>query len=209
MLAQWDGLADAWEVVARNQFTEVTGPGGIYGNPNPETDPLWTIGWDHRSLILMCLDRGQRHRFRLPKSSHSYDGAHGWNTDWPRIRDIGEEALLMTMHGAFWTFPKTFQARNTAGIAPRSNYLKVIGDFTRWTIKPGDPAGDRIVFGCDDTAKNEFLCSMMHRCSTSTMPDFAGDYRVAMLRWTKTLAGGQRGWVRQGSRRGHSQSPYT
>ncbi len=157
VLAQWDGVADAWDVVTRNQFTEVTGPGGIYGNANPEADPIWTIGWDHRSLILMCLDRGRWHRFRLPKSSHSYDGAHGWNTEWPRIRDIGEDALLMTMHGAFWTFPKTFRAGNTAGIAPRSNYLKVIGDFTRWTIKPGDPAGDRIVFGCDDTAKNEFL----------------------------------------------------
>ncbi len=157
VLAQWDGVADSWEVVTRNQFTEVTGPGGIYGNSNPETDPIWTIGWDHRSLILMCLDKGKWHRFRLPKSSHSYDGAHGWNTEWPRIRDIGEDAMLMTMHGAFWRFPKTFQASNTAGISPRSNYLKVIGDFARWTIQPGDTAGDRIVFGCDDTAKNEFL----------------------------------------------------
>jgi hypothetical protein len=156
-LAQWDGVADSWDVVTRNQFTEVTGPGGIYGNLNPETDPIWTIGWDHRSLIFMCLDRGQWHRYRLPKSSHGYDGAHGWNTEWPRIRDIGEDALLMTMHGAFWAFPKTFQASHNAGIAPRSNYLKVIGDFTRWSINPGDPSGDRIVFGCDDTAKNEFL----------------------------------------------------
>ncbi len=157
VLAQWDGTADAWDVVTRNQFTEVTGPGGIHGNEHPETDPIWTIGWDHRSLIFLCLDGGQWHRYRLPKSSHSYDGAHGWNTEWPRIRDIGEDAWLMTMHGSFWSFPKTFGASNTAGIAPRSNYLKVIGDFARWTIQPDDPAGDRIVFGCDDTAKNEFL----------------------------------------------------
>jgi hypothetical protein len=157
VLAQWDGKADEWTVVRRNQFTEVTGPGGIYGNKNPEKDPIWTIGWDHRSLILMCLDNGAWHRFRLPKSSHSYDGAHGWNTEWPRIRDVGEDALLMTMHGAFWKFPKTFKASNTAGITPRSNYLKVIGDFARWSINPTDQAEDRIVFGCDDTAKNEFL----------------------------------------------------
>jgi hypothetical protein len=153
VLAQWDGRADQWTVVQRNQFTEVTGPGGIYGNEQPETDPLWTIGWDHRSLILMCLDGGLWQRYRLPKSSHSYDGAHGWNTEWPRIRDIGEDALLMTMHGAFWKFPKTFSATNSIGITPRSNYLKVIGDFARWK----SAAGDRIVFGCDDTAKNEFL----------------------------------------------------
>jgi hypothetical protein len=148
-LATWDGKADAWSVVRRNQFTEVTGPGGIHGSSHPETDPIWSIGWDHRSLILMVLDAGEWHMFRLPKASHSYDGAHGWNTEWPRIREIGEEDLLMTMHGMFWRFPKKFGAKNSAGIAPRSTYLKVIGDFARW--------GDRVVFGCDDTARNEFL----------------------------------------------------
>lgn len=149
VLAQWDGKADHWTVIRRNQFTEVTGPGGICGNPNPDADPIWTIGWDHRSLILMLLDGGKWHGYRLPKSSHSYDGAHGWNTEWPRIRDIGERDLLMTMHGAFWRFPRTFSSTNSAGIAPRANYLKVIGDFCRWN--------NRIVFGCDDTAKSEFL----------------------------------------------------
>ncbi|MGL5016640.1 MAG: hypothetical protein ACRDBP_00780, partial [Luteolibacter sp.] len=148
-LAGWDGKSETFEVIRRNQFTEVTGPGGIYGNAHPD-DPLWALGWDHRSLILMLLDGGKWHSFRLPKGSHSYDGAHGWNTEWPRIREIGEgEKLLATMHGTFWTFPKTFSAKNTAGISPRSNYLKVIGDFCRWR--------DQIVFGCDDTAKNEFL----------------------------------------------------
>jgi len=51
VLAQWD--RKDWKVVRRTQFTEVTGPGGIYGNENPATDPLWSIGWDARSLILM------------------------------------------------------------------------------------------------------------------------------------------------------------
>ncbi len=147
VLAEWDGKADAWTVVRRNQFTEVTGPGGIEGSA-PDA-PLWSIGWDHRSLILMLLDGGKWSAFRLPKASHSYDGAHGWNTEWPRIREIGEDALLMTMHGSLWKFPRTFSTSNTAGIAPRSTYLKVVGDFTRW--------GERVVLGCDDTAKSEFL----------------------------------------------------
>src|SRR5687768_11096419 len=69
VLAEWDGKD--WTVVRRNQFTEVTGPGGIRGNKNPATDPLWSIGWDHRSLILMLLDGGTWHRFRLPKASHT------------------------------------------------------------------------------------------------------------------------------------------
>lgn len=149
VLAEWDGKTEKWTVIRRNQFTDVTGPGGITGNPDPARDPVWSIGWDHRSLILMCLDHGKWNAYRLPKGSHSYDGAHGWNTEWPRIRDIGEKDFLMTMHGTFWRFPKAFDSTHTAGITPLSNYLKVIGDFSRWN--------DKIVFGCDDTAKAEFL----------------------------------------------------
>jgi hypothetical protein len=146
-LAEWDGAT--WTVVRRNQFCDVTGPGGLYGNANPDTDPVWSIGWDHRSLILMLRDGGTWRAFRLPKAAHTYDGGHGWNTEWPRIREIGEKDLLMTMHGTFWRFPRSFAAGDTAGIRPRSTYLKVIGDFCRWE--------DRLVFGCDDAAKSEFL----------------------------------------------------
>jgi hypothetical protein len=139
-----------WSLIRRNQFTEVTGPGGLTGNADPAGDPVWTVGWDFRSVILMVMENGRWTSYRLPKGSHSYDGAHGWNTEWPRIRDIGEEgARLMTMHGLFWKFPAHFSSRHSAGVAPRSAYLKVIGDFTRWQ--------DRLVFGCDDTAKSEFL----------------------------------------------------
>ncbi len=146
-LGEWRTGDKDWQLVRRNQFTEVTGPGGISSSdPNA---PVWSIGWDAKSLILMLLDGGKWQSFRLPKVSHSYDGAHGWNTEWPRIRDIGEDDLLMTMHGAFWRFPRTFSAENTTGIRVRSAYMKVIGDFARWN--------DRLVFGCDDSAKSEFL----------------------------------------------------
>lgn len=148
-LGEWRKPGDDWQLVRRNQFTEVSGPGGIEGSSHPDTDPIWSIGWDARSLILMLLDKGEWHSFRLPKGSHSYDGAHGWNTEWPRIRDIGEENLLMTMHGTLWKFPKTFTLANSAGISPRSNLIKIVGDFCRWQ--------DRLVLGTDDTAKSEFL----------------------------------------------------
>ena len=156
-LSEWDGRD--WKLVRRNQFVEVTGPGGIYGNQNPQTDPIWTTGWDHKSLLL-----GVRNPetgwdfFRLPKASHSYDGAHGWNTEWPRIRDVGTEDnpdYLMTMHGMFWRFPGSFTAENSAGVRPRSAYLKVIGDFTRWN--------NQLVFGCDDSAHREFLNKRKHK----------------------------------------------
>ena len=150
-LYEWDGKD--WTLVRRNQFVEVTGPGGIYGNENPGTDPIWATGWDYKSILLGVRNAETGWDFyRLPKASHSYDGAHGWNTEWPRIRDIGTPEnpdYLMTMHGMFWRFPDSFTAENSAGIRPRSAYLKVIGDFTRFN--------DGLVFGCDDSANKEFL----------------------------------------------------
>ncbi|MFC6101390.1 hypothetical protein [Olivibacter domesticus] len=149
-LHEWDGKQ--WKMIRRNQFVEITGPGGITGNKNPQTDPIWTTGWDHKSLLLGVRGNNTWRFFRLPKASHSYDGAHGWNTEWPRIRDIGTKEqpdYLMTMHGMFWKFPMQFNIGNTGGIRPRSTYLKVIGDYTRWN--------DQLVFGCDDSAEKEFL----------------------------------------------------
>lgn len=156
-LSEWDGKN--WKTVRRDQFVEVTGPGGIRGNVNPETDPIWATGWDHKSVILGVRNAETGWDFyRLPKASHSYDGAHGWNTEWPRIRNIGSQKdpdYLMTMHGLFWRFPGGFSLNNSAGIRPRSAYLKVIGDFTRWN--------DQLVFGCDDSAQKEFLNKRKHK----------------------------------------------
>jgi hypothetical protein len=149
-LMEWDG--EKWNLIRRNQFCEVTGPGGIYGNSNPEKDPIWATGFDHKSLLLGVRENGSWSFYRLPKASHTYDGAHGWNTEWPRIRDIGtsdQPDYLMTMHGLFWRFPGGFTSTNSGGIRPRSAYLKVIGDFARWR--------DQLVFGCDDSAQREFL----------------------------------------------------
>lgn len=150
VLAEWDGKD--WKVIRRNQFTEITGPGGLEGNPNPAKDPIWAVGWDPRSLLLGLRDGKDWRFYRLPKASNTYDGAHGWNTEWPRIRDVGTKSdprYLMTMHGMFWDFPARFGDKSTAGLRPMSSYLKVIGDFTRWN--------DQLVFGCDDTAQKEFL----------------------------------------------------
>ncbi len=150
-LAWWAPGVKDWQLIRTNQFTEVTTRDGIYGNEHPQKNPIWALGWDHRSVILTMTADGETWQdYRLPKASHSYDGAHGWNTEWPRIREIGEgEELLATMHGTFWRFPATFAPGSAAGIRPRSTYLKVIGDFCRW--------GERVVFGCDDHARSEFL----------------------------------------------------
>ncbi|MEA1878986.1 MAG: hypothetical protein U9N86_19245 [Bacteroidota bacterium] len=140
-LSEWDG--QNWKVIERKQFTEVTGPGGLYGNEHSD-DPIWSIGWDKKSLILKLRENGEWFTYRLPKASFTYDGAHGWHTEWPRIRNIGQQDWLMTMHGMFWAFPPDFSSKHNSGIRPYSSYLKIIPDFTPWQ--------GMLVFGCDDAS---------------------------------------------------------
>ncbi|MBZ4192169.1 hypothetical protein [Niabella beijingensis] len=131
-LASWDGTG--WKIVERKQFTDVTGPGGIYGAPDDKS-PLWSIGWDRRSVILKLLDGGQWYTYRLPKATHTYDHRGGWYTEWPRIREVGNGKMLMDMHGMFYDFPKTFSCANSAGIRPVSTHLRYIPDFCSWNGK--------------------------------------------------------------------------
>lgn len=143
-LGEWDG--EKWRDVSREQYVEVTGPGGIYGNER-ESDPIWATGWDQRSVILKVLEDGKWYDYRMPKASFTYDGLHGHFTEWPRIRDIDNGRKLMTMHGMFWEFPRDFSIRKSAGIRPLSSYLKIIPDFSMWQ--------DRLVIGCDDASTFE------------------------------------------------------
>jgi len=149
VLAQWDGKN--WEILERHQFTEVTGPGGIAGSPTPDA-PIWSIGWDLRSVMLKILDGGQWRTVRLPKADYTYDGKHGWHTEWPRIRNVAQsnqpEKFLMNMHGGWFEFPKTMSAANIGGLKPIGDYAKITGDVTAWR--------GGLVFGCDDTAKDGF-----------------------------------------------------
>ena len=146
-LAEFNGKD--WTTIETNQFCEVTGPGGIFGNAKT-TDPLWATGWDKRSVLLKLLDKGQWHTFRLPIADYSYVAHHGWYTEWPRIREVvpatnGQPAkLLMNMHGQFFDFPKTLSVGNTAGLKPLSSYLKITGDYCNWR--------GQIVVACDDTS---------------------------------------------------------
>ena len=152
VLAWWNEPGSDWTQIRRCQFTEVTTKDGILGNLRPDSNPVWALGWDAKSVILAVTTNGTAWAYyRLPKASHCYDGAHGWNTEWPRIRDVGfdDGTLLATMHGTFWKFPKDFSPATPNGIRPLSTYLKVVGDFCRWQ--------GRIVFGCDDQAQSEFL----------------------------------------------------
>jgi hypothetical protein len=131
-LAEWDG--EQWRVVEQRQYTDVTGPGGIYGAMDDKS-PLWAIGWDRRSLRLKLLDGGNWYTYLLPKAAHNNDARHGWFTEWPRIREITDGRWMMDMHGMFFDFPKTFSKDNSAGISPVSSHLRYIPDFCQWKGK--------------------------------------------------------------------------
>jgi hypothetical protein len=130
VLAEWDGKGDAgspdsWKIIDKNKYTDVTGPGGIYGAPADDS-PIWSIGWDARSVLLALCDGGKWTRFRLPKASYTHDADHGWFTEWPRIREVGGGRLLANKHDMFYDFPKTFSAARTGGIRPISTFLKMV-----------------------------------------------------------------------------------
>lgn len=141
VLAEWDGAT--WRIVERKQFIGVTGPGGIYGAPDDKS-PLWSIGWDRRSVILKLLDGGAWHTFRLPKATHTYDPRHGWYTEWPRIREVQPDTLMMDMHGMFYDFPRGFCSAQTGGLRPIASHLRYIPDFCHWD--------GRLILAADDTS---------------------------------------------------------
>jgi len=151
-LAEWDGKT--WRIVERRQFTDVTGPGGILGSPD-DNAPVWAIGWDKRSLLLKVCSEKQWHTYRMPIADYSYVAAHGWHTEWPRIRQVTGGKFLMNLHGGWFDFPpalapgKTARAsQSSTGLRPVADYLKITADFCDWN--------GRIVFACDDTAKSGF-----------------------------------------------------
>lgn len=141
VLAEWD--EKEWRIIDRKQFTDVTGPGGLYGNES-DSDPVWSMGWDKRSVILKLLDGGEWYTYRLPKASHTFDPRHGWFTEWPRIREIGPDRMMMVMHGSMFDFPKTFSRANSGGIAPIATHLRYIPDFCTWN--------GQIVLAADDAS---------------------------------------------------------
>lgn len=142
ILCEWDGKD--FNIILRRQFTDVTGPGGIYGAPDDKS-PLWAMGWDHRSVLLMLLDDGRWSTYRLPKASLSFDHRHGYYTEWPRIREFTPDGRWMAcMHGAMYDFPPTFSRKNSAGIRPLVTHVRYVPDFTHHK--------GQIVIGADEAA---------------------------------------------------------
>jgi hypothetical protein len=114
-----------WEIVERKPFTGLGGRGGFGGT-------IFATGWDAASAILQVWTEGDGRwtRYRLPKASHCFD--HKWQTEWPRIREVEHERLLMDHHGMFYELSPWAYGDRVWGVRPISTHLWVLGDFCSW-----------------------------------------------------------------------------
>ena len=150
----------------------MTGPGGLEGESTPGA-PVWSVGWDKRSVLLQVRSDGAWHTYRLPKGSYTYDPTHGWFTEWPRIRSIGDGPLLLNMHGTFFDFPSAFDTKAARGIRPLSTHLHYTTDFTGWN--------GRVVLAGDDTSilQNQLASKPQSNLRFVARPDLATEFGPA------------------------------
>ena len=122
-LAEYDGTA--WRVLAEDPFTAIGGRHEFGGT-------IFAAGWDRASAILEVFTEADQKwtRYRLPKASHCFD--HKWQTEWPRIREVEHERLLLDHHGMFYELSPWAYGGRIWGVRPISTHLWVLGDFCSW-----------------------------------------------------------------------------
>ncbi|MFE9043429.1 hypothetical protein ACFYOG_21325 [Streptomyces sp. NPDC007818] len=122
-LAEYDG--STWRVIEDKPFTAIGGRHEFGGT-------IFATGWDQASAILQVFteEDGRWTRYRLPKASHCFD--HKWQTEWPRIREVEHERLLMDHHGMFYELSPWAYGGRVWGVRPISTHLWVLGDFCSW-----------------------------------------------------------------------------
>lgn len=194
-LMEWDGN-DGWQLIRRAQMDEVTGPGGIRGAEKPE-DPIWSIGWDQRSALLMVREAATGwHTYRLPKGGYTHDAPSGWYAEWPRIRDVGlaGDRLLMNQNGILYTLPRRFAGGASGGLRPLATFHKMMVDYAEWN--------GRIAVGCNDAS--HFDNPLTGRAHSNLM--FLEKSELGRYGGRPAGAGGV--WVREAVKAGVPSEPY-
>ncbi|GAA1726593.1 hypothetical protein GCM10009809_22900 [Isoptericola hypogeus] len=121
-LAEWDGTE--WTILAKTQFNTLASANGM-------GEALYAVGQDRASALLhVHLPATGWKVYRLPKSTHTQD--HAFTTEWPRIREVESERLLMDASGMFYELPSLTYANAVWGIRPISSHLRIVGDFCSW-----------------------------------------------------------------------------
>ena len=117
-LAEWDGKT--WTVIEDTAFMDVNAMRSL-------GHAIFANGWDDMSAILRVYTGGAWKRYRLPKSSHTYD--HGWTTEWTRIREVETERLLMDCHGMFYDLSPLNYDNCIYGLRPVCSHMRIVPDF--------------------------------------------------------------------------------
>jgi hypothetical protein len=122
-LAEFDG--STWRIIENRPFTGIGGRHEFGGT-------IFATGWDRASAILEAYTEADDRwtRYRLPKASHCFD--HKWQTEWPRIREVEHERLLLDHHGMFYELSPWAYGGRVWGVRPISTHLWVLGDFCSW-----------------------------------------------------------------------------
>jgi hypothetical protein len=194
-LVEWHAK-DGWQLIRRAQMDEVTGPGGIRGAEKPE-DPIWSIGWDCRSALLMVREVATGwHTYRLPKGGYTHDAPSGWYAEWPRIRDVGLDGdrLLMNQNGILYAFPRRFASGASGGLRPLATFHKMMVDYAEWN--------GRIAVGCNDAS--HFDNPLAGRVHSNLMFLEKGE----LDRYGGRPAGAGGVWVRETIKAGVPSDPY-
>jgi hypothetical protein len=122
-LAEFDGKR--WTIIDRRPYVGINGLG-------PYGQTIFASGWDRASAILKVFTEadGQWRTYRLPKASHCWE--HKWQTEWPRIRSVEHERLLVDHFGMFYELSPWAFGNHIWGLRPISTHLWVHGDFCSW-----------------------------------------------------------------------------
>lgn len=118
-LAQWDGKE--WHILEEKPFCEVTGG---------KNTALFATGWDKASAILKTFVKGKWTTYRLPKATQAMDNYI--LTEWPRIREVETERLLLDFHGMFYELTELAYEGKIWGLRPISTHLRMVPDFCSW-----------------------------------------------------------------------------
>jgi hypothetical protein len=70
----------------------------------PWANRLWMI--TYAPMRDTAAGREPWRTFRLPIAYSSFDGDHGWQTEWSRIRGVFTERSLLNAAGTFYVLPR-------------------------------------------------------------------------------------------------------
>jgi len=133
-LAEWEGTA--CKLVDRAAFGEISNLGAM-------SETVFATGSDKASALLKVRTAsGHWSTYRLPKANGQYE--HALGDQWPRIREVETERMLMDVHGICY---ETTGIGYAWYVRPVATHGRVLSDYCSWR-------GLTVLAGSDAAAKS-------------------------------------------------------